>query len=88
MIKAIEPVTLNQKRDVTPIYQSVLDPDFKTENWGRPIRLEPSEQVELDLKVHIVYSLPHDEIARRLVEAVRDIVAELENAPKSLESEP
>jgi len=77
MIEILEEAKVSLSRDVHPKYPDPFSPDFKSEDWGRPVEMIPSDIVRCDVHLSFFYDKePKDrELVDSFLKSLREILS-------------
>ena len=73
MIIELSPIKISQSRDVKPVYQEPWDPNYDPMNWGKPVDMNCSPEVKLEVSINLTYTKEHNPLIRKLLDVVREI---------------
>jgi len=75
MITEITPTKCSQSREVKHKYREPWDPDYKPEDYGKPVDMIPDPSVRLTLTLDIMYDQDqgHKKLVKDLLDSVRAI---------------
>jgi hypothetical protein len=82
MLTFTQPLTLEQTRDVRPVYADPTDPNYTHKDFGKPVRMDASDVIQLKLSLSIAYDKDHREKVAKVLEAVHALLADADMVPK------